>query len=176
MNCWQMAEYESDVMWRLYDEKPAPVAIKSTTGRLKEALGDYEVTMRFEKPSVFLGEIQYRRPSQDPIPESNLLNLPLSKWVQFKHEEEVRAVVGSIPPTSHYEDEGGEFPVGYLDWNHQPTGIKVNVDLSTLIKEIRVSPGASESEYEDIRSICETYGLCDEKVSHSSIRRSWQDD
>ena len=145
VNCWHMAEFESEAMWRLYTRERDGVAIKVIFGHFKNAfVGDQEVHAAI---------VQYRDYRTAGIPFGNAL-LPLfHKRISFEHEREVRALF-----LRNTTEDG---PV-------EPTGCYCQVDLAQLVGEIVVAPFAEDWFVDLVRSLAERYGLGD-RVSSSTL-------
>src|SRR5205807_3771411 len=81
VNCWNMGDDESDLMWHAYAKAPEGVAIKSTVGRLKRCLPPHDS-----------GACVYYKP-EDDIRCANIFGNPsdlLYKRKQFIGEAEFR--------------------------------------------------------------------------------------
>jgi hypothetical protein len=84
VNCWQENDRESMAMWDLYGRELGSVAVKSTIGRVKEALVG-------EGRSISIGRIGYLDWTQGSWP-NNVLGMAVRKAQGYKHESEVRLV------------------------------------------------------------------------------------
>jgi hypothetical protein len=84
VNCWQENDRESMAMWDLYGSELGSVAIKSTIGRVKEALVG-------EGRSISIGRIGYLDWTQASWP-NNVLGMAVRKAQGYKHESEVRLI------------------------------------------------------------------------------------
>lgn len=152
VNCWQIGDYESFLMWKSYTEPESSVAIVSTIGDLKKALS------RHIDDQTYLGEVDYVDSQSGQISEKGQLHLALQKRKEYRHEEEVRGILKRRPPKTT-EDVG------------HPNGIPVKIDLSILINEVRVSPKASKSVFSQVRDICGSHtGLEKDLVRWSALR------
>lgn len=85
VNCWHENERESEAMWRLYSAYlQNAVAIRTTVGRLTEALGD--------DPDVDIGRVKYTDYDKHFVGKHVFFHKRLS----FSHEREIRAIVSSL--------------------------------------------------------------------------------
>jgi hypothetical protein len=84
VNCWHENDRESMAMWDLYGREPGSVAIKSTIGRLKQALVG-------ENRSISIGRIRYLDWTQGSWP-NNVLGMAVRKTQGYKHQSEVRLI------------------------------------------------------------------------------------
>jgi len=160
LNCWHINETESNLMWGTYSDQKG-IGIKSTLGQLKSALDAHE------EHDVFIGKVRYIDYSQERIPEGNSFLPFLHKRKQFRGERELRAVISSIPTTD--EPVEGEPNANKIDWEQQPGGIQVSVNLSDLIEEVYLAPGTPESVVESVGDVLEENGLSRDIVKESAI-------
>jgi hypothetical protein len=120
VNCWQMAPHESEAMWRLYLTGSEGLAIRSTFRKVTESIAD--------PTHVYFGTVKYLEYDQDQIDHSlNMMGPYVCKRNAFEHEREVR---GLIP---QFEQFNQKLPPA-------SGGILINVNLSTLVDSIVVSP------------------------------------
>ncbi len=113
-NCWHQNTVESAAMWKLYLQSGEGIAIRSSVGQLKASFA------KSGRP-VHVGMVQYINYDVDLTPIHNVIGLGLLKRKSFEHEREIRALL--------FENEG-------------PKGIKIHVELETLIESIYVAPTA----------------------------------
>lgn len=133
VSCWHENPVESAAMWGLYAPLGGGIAIRTT-------LENFIRSFSREEPNVYGGMVQYvdfgsYRPSS-----WNLLDWATLKRTGFAHEREFRAIV--IPLT---------WPV--------PPGLRVPVDLNTLISRVYVSPAAVPWYADLVRRLCARYSL-----------------
>jgi hypothetical protein len=119
VNCWHMNEHEPASMWAQYVRQGVGVALRSTVGRLMDAV---ECAPR----EVRLSEVIYIDYESQRPPDDYPLARFIHKRKSFEHERELRAVLDADPK------------IGWRD----VTAMVVGVDLATLITELRISPGA----------------------------------
>lgn len=119
VNCWHVCEHESAAMWSLYLSRSDGVAIRSTVRRLMDAV-------KSAKEDVILSMVRYIDYASDDFEEllrTDCLAPFVHKRLIFEHEKELRAIV-SMPFRA-----SGSVP-----------GLKVNVDIPTLVESIYISP------------------------------------
>jgi len=114
VNCWHMNDDESSAMWKLYSGDHG-VAVKSNIRSLKEAF-------RHEKRDVIIRAVEYVSHVGEPERGATMF-FGFQKRSSFAHERELRAGI-------------------WLDAPISENGIHVEVDLTTLFKEVRISPTA----------------------------------
>jgi hypothetical protein len=130
-SCWYTSEYESDPMWRLYGSES--IAVRSTFARLSESLTDPE--------PIYVGSVRYIDFRRDQPPTyGNTLVVPFLKQREYEQERELRVVVVRMP------DDGVNEMLYAPDCpDSQPTGVKLDVDLSILIEKVIVAPGTPDA-------------------------------
>lgn len=141
VNCWHANEVESDAMWKIYAQQNAGVAIKTNFESLAKSFVTDE--------TVYIGKVRYidYGPNitdfeANLVSEGNSMGPLLAKRNHFQHEREIRAILSDRPPPGHQEP-----------------GRNVEVDLITLIHEVRVSPLAPAWVSELIASVLAKYDL-----------------
>ena len=141
LSCWFEGSYESIAMWRLYasGKDSKGVAIKTTVGRLKKAVGRY----------VEVGRIKYIDYSKE-WPNAN--EALWRKRLSFEYEHEVRVRVITIGGLSQTP----------------PDFMLLPVDLDVLIESVFVSPMAGTWFKEVVEDVLKKYGLV-KVVFHSAL-------
>ncbi|UMY67092.1 MULTISPECIES: DUF2971 domain-containing protein [unclassified Flavobacterium] len=124
ISSWHINEYESFAMWQIFTQNSEGIAIQSTVERLQRAV---EPERQFRQ---FIGEVNYIDYKKEYIPFDDLFFPFLFKRKSFQYEREVRILTDV---TSH---EG-------ITINE---GLKIDVDLETLIDRIYIHP-KSENWY-----------------------------
>jgi hypothetical protein len=132
ISCWNISQYESAALWKMYMSGKEGVAITSTFGRLRDCFANYQHT-------VYAGQVVYIAP-EAAVPMDNALRLFFHKRNSFEHEHEVRAIA---------KNGTGNIEQGFL----------VPVDLSSLITRVVVSPSSAEWFQGAVESVTHKYGL-----------------
>lgn len=135
ISCWHEGVSESDAMWRVFVEGNNGVALRTTFASLSQSF-------RCEE-DVLIGRVAYKDYDTDVISLQNALFPFFHKRKAFSHEYEVRALTTDL--------EVKREPVAM--------GTYYEVDLATLISEIRVSPDADDWFVELVRSVATTYSI-----------------
>jgi hypothetical protein len=151
VNCWYMGDHESDAMWRLYCRSGECVAISSTVGRLKSALSG-------APQRIFLAEIKYIDYGLQFLPSDSELQPFVHKRISFQHERELRA----IATTDLIEFNAADFGLdAYVDWLRAADdgGVYVPVDVTTLIKELRLPPYAPPWFQQVVDAVLGKFGI-----------------
>jgi hypothetical protein len=133
ISCWYSRPHDSAAMWAIYANVTDGVAIKSTVGRLKRALGG-------APQDVVIGAVEYVDYETAIAQWGNAFPDFLRKRLSFEHEHEVRAIILVFEEPS-------------------PLGLDVPVDVSALIEEIVVAPQAEAWFATLVRQSTERYGL-----------------
>ena len=123
INCWIMSSTELSLMWECYAKNG--IAIKTTVLLLKKSLA------KDKEHHINIGAIRYididgNGTSQDEGKPQNFLKCFFVKRKYFCQEKECRLLY------SHYDNQA-ETPKGY----------DFPIDITTLIKEVVISPYAS---------------------------------
>lgn len=141
LNCWYEGEHESMAMWRLYasGKEAKGVAIKTTVGQLKKAIGQM----------VEIGRIDYIDYTKTWLNANEAI---WRKRLSFEYEHEVRIRI--TPPKGL-----SETPEEYMT---------LSVDLAELIESIYVSPMAEPWFTDVVADLMKKYGI-EKEVFHSSL-------
>lgn len=163
VNSWHQQEEELDTLWRANLNTPFGAAIKSSTEKMKNSFS------QCDQHDVYIGEVNYIDFDDDSIPERNRLYPFIYKRMGFSQENEIRAVVTSLPHKDHPEWKGrvpGERVS--LEWNNQPPGMYIDIDVNMLVEEVRISPTTSDWVKDTLSDIISKYGL-DIQIEYSSL-------
>lgn len=146
VSCWYQGDEESEAMWKIYGDMGKAVAIRTTVGKLAEALGN-----EFHGKIARVLYVNYARVTQEDYEAvmdahaQNILLDPIYKRHSYAHEKEVRAYI-QIPGANINE------PSTYK--SHLAP-----IDYSTMISEIVVSPFCSGSYVKATKAVATQYGL-----------------
>jgi len=132
ISCWNLDEFESDALWKLYGNRNGSIAIKTTVKKLKKvALGADNVFLGLTKGNLSKIEyIDHQKPNNDLTKELLGSELePLTKKnIGFAFEKEVRLIV------NFFEHMGKDLP------NKIGKSLRLKIQLESLIDEIIISP------------------------------------
>ncbi|HEX8562636.1 MAG TPA: hypothetical protein VF676_06630 [Flavobacterium sp.] len=126
ISSWHLNEYESFAMWQIFTQKNEGLAIQSTLGRLQQALEPEKTYQQF------IGEVNYIDYKKEYIPFEHPFFPFLFKRKSFIYEKEIRVIT-----------DLSEHKI-LID-----NGLKVDVDLNTLIEKIYIHP-RSENWYKNL--------------------------
>lgn len=147
INCWHASRSESAAMWKLYARTEEAVAIRSDFSLLHLALPD----------DVLLGQVSYVDFSTTRLKvERDPLVAFFNKRLEFKHEQEIRAVLDNRP---NHEATSGV----------TPAGLQRAIDLHSLIQSVHIAPTAADWFVQLVSSLCRKYGLRRVPVIGSSL-------
>ena len=147
VSCWHKNEYESDGMWQLYANRKKGIAIQSTTDLLEECCSSH----------AFVTEVKYIDYEKNVFPNQLLMTPFEHKRIYFKHEDEVRAIIWSLPPSKHVKNGFPEPGTPNSKSDIPKPGINIEVDLNKLIQSIVVSPESKGVHYKKIESLLRKY-------------------
>jgi len=160
INCWHMNEHESAAMWALYSSEG--IAVQSTFARYTQALPKRIGEARAR--SIYVGTVKYIDYDRDHFAIlNNSYTRFMHKRMSFAHERELRGIimqVGTDNGTEWDEEVDAEklgirivkpgIPVG---------GIRVAVDVNTLIEKIYVAPTMPAWSVRAVAAVVERFEL-----------------
>jgi hypothetical protein len=113
VNCWNLSDYESETLWRLYGADGDGIAIRASYQSLVDIIESDD--------QLFVGRVQYIDYETEWFPGGNFFYPIMHKRRAFAHEQEVR-FVKLLPEFARQ---------GALDG---PPGITVPIDIDKLIQ------------------------------------------
>jgi len=130
VSCWYLNDLESAALWKLMPKSDEGVAVKSTIEKLSRSL---ERTSSEQYMNIYMGSIAYGHEKVRSRKEANPNHVRgddvvFTKRKCFEHEKELRLLIWAydlitpVPPDK--------------------TGLKLEVDLESMISEIVISPEA----------------------------------
>jgi hypothetical protein len=128
VNCWNMSKHESNALWQIYCKTSEGIVIQSSYEKLNIVKNDYSL-----KP------VEYIEPGSNAVTPSHS-DLVTKKRPAFRYEEEVRIF---------HLDEDNE--------HKSAKGIRLQLDICSFIKSIKVHPEADEVFFNIVKSIVEQY-------------------
>lgn len=126
INCWHRADYESDAMWKLYAEESKGVAICSTPERMREAFRPFRIAPEYGIEDLWAGDVRYEDLLKVRM-KPGMLKRFFFKHQAFSWEREFRLAISLRTA----EEFGVDVP---------ESGIKVSVDIETLVERIMLGP------------------------------------
>jgi len=150
VSCWHISPHESAAMWNLYLNASEGVAIRSTCGRLIEAV-------ELSPEVVYLAEVRYINYGTEDFEEilqDNSLTPLVYKRRSFEHEKELRAIACRA-----------------FSADNPKLGIKVTVNISKLVEAVFVSPDAPSWFNPIIEDVVRRFGFSF-PVHQSDLARS----
>ncbi|HEY0092373.1 MAG TPA: hypothetical protein VGB43_07800 [Flavobacterium sp.] len=126
VSSWHINEYESYAMWQIFTKTNEGLAIRSTVGRLQEALvPEYNFKQH-------IGQVNYIDYKKEYIPFNDDFFPFLFKRKSFQYEREIRIISDLSKHNMQIND-----------------GLKVNVDIRKLIDRVYIHP-KSENWYKKL--------------------------
>lgn len=117
INCWQINENESSVMWNSLKSDDG-IAIQSSLHKLEKALKG--------QPNTIIRPVKYLDYDVEEPPSTNLFDVFFHKRAMFTDERELRIVVHSFAVNGQPVEHGALIPI----------------DISLLIEAVYISPNA----------------------------------
>jgi hypothetical protein len=155
MSCWHLSQVESAAMWDLYQREGRGVAVVTDWASLTESITSERV--------VFGSRVRYIDYDTTLIPEANMFDAFLCKRESYAHEKEVPLItMTGIEGPVNDDGTGRLVPEGPV--------VPVDVDLSAMIKEVRVAPDAPNWIHAVVQDVTRRYGF-GFPVSQSDLAR-----
>ena len=155
VNCWSVNEHESAAMWKLYGSGSEGIAIRSTCGRLKNALS--KALQAIDMAEVKYIDYQVARVQTAPM---DMLALSMHKRKSFEHERELRVV--------HWDSTEAMDIIRGERQRNSKKHVSIQVDRDELIERIFVSPTSPTWFNEVVESVLSKYGV-NKQVHRSSL-------
>lgn len=148
VSCWYYSEHQSEAMWKLYGDQGKGIAIRTTVGKLKEALAQADAGEK--QKTIYIGKVKYVDYSDPTItaPDCKVDGhiVPLLKRISYSHENEVRAFLSSDVDASNVE----AFVI-------KP--FMASCDVRSLIQGVYVSPYTSIPYFKAVQAIAGKFDL-----------------
>ncbi len=156
VSCWHISAHESAAMWKLYAPTSAAIAVQSTVGRLRAALG-LPPPMEsgfFGSTEFHLGTVEYIDYGTGTIPSNSFAAQFFRKRKSFEHEKELRALLMRYPVDGKSGIRHDIGPGG--------NGAGYPVRLESLIEAVRVAPQSPPWYFALVAKVAARYGIkCD---------------
>lgn len=143
VSCWHLSEHESMAMWKQYGDDG--IAIQSSFARFRAALSS-------ESRDVCIGKVKYGHYPNLPMNFGNTRAPVFHKRQVFDFEREARAALMALP-----QDRGPNMSDLLALSQQQSAGVRVRVDVKTLIEQVYVSPGKPEWYRSTIERVLDRY-------------------
>ena len=142
VNCWHSGNSENAAMWKIYGSLTGSVAIQTTYQKLADALPD----------DIYLGMVRYLDYDRTDrwIPGGNVFYPIVHKRAEYSFEREVRALSWIL------QDDEGKSTTPTVA--HRPLGIKLPIDIATLVDSIRLQPTTPAWIRTTIERLVDKYG------------------
>lgn len=140
-SCFHINEYESAAMWKLYADN-AGIAIQTRVGKLISAL-------EREKEDVYIGKVNYIDEKSEVLEYVDNLGLTFTKRKSFMSEHELRCTIILGKDYRAYD---------WID-EPKPLGYNAELDVSTFIENVYISPYAPPYLTEIVIDILDRYNI-----------------
>lgn len=154
VNCWHINDEDSAAFWQIHSGLNKCVAIKTTMHHLRNAFNNVPI-------DIYAGKVHYIDFETTAMSTNNLMTPFLRKRRSFSFETELRLLYWN---TSSYE----ALSLNLADVE-LPEGIKIQVDLPTLIQSVFISPNAEPHLKSSIEVLLSKCGLGAVKPSISNL-------
>ncbi|MHC4166282.1 MAG: hypothetical protein ACYSWQ_04940 [Planctomycetota bacterium] len=156
VNGWYLSDIESAALWRLFPKSNEGIAVKSTIVKLSDSImrGDSKYTAWIGSVTYGHEKVRERKTSTPKSYDSD--DAVFTKRACFEHEKELRLVI-----YSHDIEE----PI-VCDQN----GLKVPVDIGSLISEVVISPEAPTWIVDLVERVLKKYDFSP-KVRQSTLNQ-----
>ena len=143
INCWHINEDESAALWQIHSTSGKSVAIKTSVGRLRDAIADTDM-------SIYGGRVRYLDYAKEVMPMENIFTPYLRKRRSFFFENELRLIYwnSALMPSGENMAE-----------TDLPAGVAVPVKLDSLIETVYISPQADRYLHDALTVLLEKFGL-----------------
>ncbi len=148
IHCWNMSDYDLDLMWKAYVKSPSGVAIKSTVGRLKELRDQIIKNYLIDCAGLELSTVTYYDQEKGSFSVSDGFELFVHKDYHFNLDNEIRIIC-------------------WYRSGSYPKFVKIPVNLELLIDRIVISPSSSICTIKQIRNMMVKYGLSKKVIEYS---------
>ena len=145
ISSWSAHSDESFALWKMYGKEKLAIALKTDLDSLKKSFDGVP-------EDVFIGEIKYFDSKKFRYKIGNTFYSFLVKHHYYQFENEVRCLI---------EDE------------YSTVGKKVKVELNTLIKEVYISPFASDGGFLPILEFLRDKHDLNYQIKVSGVNDKW---
>lgn len=149
VSCWHKNEHESDGMWKLYSDKNKGIAIKSTIEQLEKCCVEH----------AYVTEVKYIDYEKDVLPDQLIIRPFEYKRIFFQHEQEVRAIIWTLPPAEYIKNGFPEPGVPNTKGEIPSPGINIEMDLRVLIQAVILSPESDSQLYQKVETLLKNYNF-----------------
>jgi hypothetical protein len=157
ISSWHRADYESDAMWKLYASQRKGVAIRTSVGRLGDALQPFRLASHYGEEEPYWGNVHYvdlRKIRLKASMESRFFY----KHRAFEWEREFRVAIS----LRMAEENAVEVP---------EAGIRVCFDPHALVEELYIGPSLTSEERAEVISSCEEIGVAVKPIISTLLGR-----
>ena len=149
VSCWHKNEYESDGMWQLYSDRNRGIAIQSTIEQLEKCCTDH----------AYVTEVKYIDYEKEVFPDQLIIRPFEYKRIFFQHEQEVRAIIWTLPPAKYIKNGFPEPGTPNAKNEISTPGSNIEIDLRNLIQAIVISPESDRQQYQKVESLLKKYNF-----------------
>ncbi|UST97732.1 DUF2971 domain-containing protein [Pseudomonas siliginis] len=148
VSCWYYSEHQSEAMWKLYGDQGKGIAVRTTVGKLKQAL--QQAVGNSRQKTIFIGKVRYVDYADASITPADCNVdghiIPLLKRISYSHENEVRAFLSPDIDTANIE-------------LFEIKPFMASCDVVDLIDGVYVSPYTSPPFIKAVQAVASAFGL-----------------
>lgn len=169
ISCWNLSDFESMALWKIYAKEKNSICIQSTYSTLCNLLED----------DIYLGLVTYEDANPDEKMHENGISYLFRKRMFFEYENEVRAIVCKY---REYEQQilGEQHYVGnklIKDRVEASPHFKLplsdlrKVDVHQLISKIIVNPESESWFFDFVKELASKYyGFSQDQIKESDLK------
>ena len=157
ISCWHRADYESNMMWKLYGDTDKGVAIRSTYDRMQVACRPFRLAPNYGAETIFAGPVTYVDFLEVRLQHVHNVTRFFNKHRAFATEQEFRfaiSLAGAVDGGA-----GGDVP---------EEGVSVEVDTDALVEGVVLGPQLSDADCDRVVQCADTVRLGD-RVTRSVL-------
>jgi hypothetical protein len=173
VSCWYQDSHESARMWDEYVGEGHGVVVLTTLKKFEDALGYVSPQASNKAARPMFATVDYVDRERFFLPQDGYYHLLGIKGEGFKHEREVR-LIGRSPELVRATADGASSSLDEIEAvaASAASGFNLLIDLSRLVSEVRVCPGATEQYLEEVRRLLAVKGISPDAVRRSEITKS----
>ena len=150
ISCWHRADYESNMMWKLYGDTDKGVAIRSTYDRMQAACKRFRLAPTYGDETIYAGPVTYVDFGRVRLRPIHDVRRFFYKHLAFATEQEFRfaiSLAGAVDGGA-----GGDVP---------EEGVSVEIDTDVLVECVVLGTQLSDADRERIGRCAVTASLGD---------------
>ncbi len=141
VSCWTLSAHDNMALWKLYSSASTGIAITTTKEQLIRSCAEWAA-----EECVQIFKVEYIDHLKNPDMIIGSYSDPLRfKHKAYKYETEIRVVISRAGTKMN---------------NQNPKGIRLPINLDTLVRSVVVAPEAGSWFYDLVSDVTSKYRLC----------------